>query len=205
MISVAEDESLYSWKKKIKILVFWMLEMIFVNAVFLKNSFDEITLKNIVVLIIGSLLLCVIINIYAIEFLLEKRIKNKGKGKTDKQLKKEKRIKKMFYWFFITIAIELIVTYFSAYYTESHKSGYKMIMVKSEEIKESKFNIKYKKDGNMYEMYPIAHENTEYYIITRLYKENGKIKIDYNYQNIIEKQGQETVYVDNIYSIASDN
>ena len=41
----------------------------------------------------------------------------------------------------------------------------------------------------------------DYYILTRLYKRDGKIEMDYEYQKIIEKTDTETFNCENIYGI----
>lgn len=96
-----------------------------------------------------------------------------------------------------TIAIELII-FCVAYHTEQDRCAYKLILIQSEGNEESKFIFEHGDDGNKYEIYPIAYENEDCYIVTRLVNNNGKISIDYNYQRIIEKEGQETIYTQNI-------
>ena len=39
-----------------------------------------------------------------------------------------------------------------------------------------------------YTICPIVFENSDYYILTRLYKRDGKIEMDYEYQKIIENE-----------------
>lgn len=48
---------------------------------------------------------------------------------------------------------------------------------------------------------PYCFENSDYYILTRLYKRDGKIEMDYEYQKIIEKTDTETFNCENIYGI----
>lgn len=204
-ILVAEDKS---WKKRIKILIFWIAEMVFIFFTFLRYYVDEISKRNILSYIIALLFICLMINIFAIEFWIEEQLKRKKAKKIDNQESGniiKKRIKNMFLIVIITIAIELISAFWSARNTEYDRCGYKVIMVQSEKATESEFFIEYGEDKNKYEIYPIAYENEDCYIVTRLCNENGKIKIDYNYQKIIEKEGQETIYVENIYNISMDN
>lgn len=53
----------------------------------------------------------------------------------------------------------------------------------------------------MVRRYIIIYENREQYILSRLYKENGKICIDKEYQKIIDKENIDVYIVDNIYNI----
>ena len=216
-ISVAEDKSRFSWKKVIKILGFWIVEM-FISFIWIlfsthtefKKLVSEITGSEVIAIVIVSFVFCLMVNIYAIEFLVEewwKKRKNRNANNQESTLKikREKRIKDMFLPIIVTIAIELIVVYVAAWQTEYNRCAYKLIMVQSEMDAESKFVIAYGANQIKYEMYPVAYENEDCYIVTRLFNDNGKISIDYNYQRIIEKEGQETIYIQNIYDIKLDN
>lgn len=221
-ISVAEDESRFCWKRKRNKLIFWMVEMglAFVAVLLFSHTnsgklIGEITIGDILEILILDFVLCLIINIYAIELSIEERLKkkkekknstqeNKTKKSKDKR-KKEERIKDMFILFIATIAIELIIIFIASMQVEYSRCGYKIIMVQSEKTVKSEFDIEYAKDNSKYEVYPVVHEEQNYYIVTRLYNEDGKIRIDYNYQRIIEKEGQETIYVDNVYTISGNN
>lgn len=100
-------------------------------------------------------------------------------------------VKKLCSAIIITIAIELVLLNIFAYYIEYNRSDYKVIMVQIEKDEESEFIIEYGGDHNTYQIFPIAYENEDYYIITRLYCENGRIGIDYDFQSIIRKDGQD--------------
>ena len=146
------------------------------------------------------------INIFAIELLIEKKCKKKKDQEKDfKDQKSNLNVKKLCSTIIITIAIELVLLNIFAYYIEYNRSNYKVIMVQIEKVVESEFIIEYGADHNTYQIFPIAYENEDYYIITRLYCENGRIGIDYDFQSIIRKDGQETIYIQNIYNIMEDN
>lgn len=86
-------------------------------------------------------------------------------------------------------------------YEKSRKS-YKVMMKNIVEDTDIKYQIYSIDDNKKYEIYPVAYESKEKYILCRLYYDNGKIKIDYHYQKIIDKDGQEIRYFDNIYDIS---
>lgn len=170
----------------------------------------QITVEKIIALVLVFLIFCLMVNIYAIELLVEewwkKRRIKKGKNQSsDLKINKEKRIKDMFKATSVTIAIEILIVFLIAYYTEYNRCAYKMIMIQSEMDSESKYVIEYGTNQNKYKMYPVTYENENCYIVTRLFNDNGKISIDYNYQKVIEKEGYETVYIQNIYDIGIAN
>lgn len=212
-ISVAEDKSRFSWRKKIKKLSFWGVEMLLCLAwvLFCANSgfwelFGEISVVKVIALLVLLLLLCFLINIYAIELLYERGRKKKSNKRENNQknqveIKKETQIKNMLLTTAVVIAIESMIVFFAAYLIECNRCAYKLIMVQRETDAENEYIIKYGMDHNEYEMYPVAYEDEHCYIITRLFNDNGKICIDYNYQKIIEKEGQETRYIQNVYNI----
>lgn len=216
-ISVAEDKSKFSWKKRGKLLSFWVVEMFMSFAWFLFYSHTEIsdlvceiTVGEVFALLIAFFIFCVMINIFAIEFLAEERRRKKRAKKAngqenDSKIKKELRVKDIFWPVITTVAVELIIVFFLARYVENEKCNYKLIITQSEADIESEFLIDYGMSKNKCEMYPVVYENESCYIVTRLYNDNGKIRIDYNYQRIVEKEGQETIYVQNIYNIGLDN
>lgn len=58
-----------------------------------------------------------------------------------------------------------------------------------------------KKNAKKYIDFYGEHKGDIYYILTRLYKRDGKIEIDYEYQKIIGKTDIETFNCENIYEI----
>lgn len=214
-ISVAEDKSKKQWKKKIKILVFWIVEMFFAfifvlfsTHIKMRDFVGEITLVKIISLIIVFFILCLMVNIYAVELLIEKwrkkRRKKANNQKKAKETKGEQSIKDVLLSLIITIALELIFVFLFAAHTEYSKSGYKVIMVQSEKTMENKYDIKYGEKNNKYEMYPITYENEDCYIVARLYREDGEIMLDYDFQRVLEKEGQEIIYIENINNLSTD-
>ena len=157
------------------------------------------------------LLFCFSINIYAIQLVLEVRRKEKRKklevnteGAVKVKTKNENWIEDTLLLIVLTIAVEMLVVYVIAERTEISRKGYKVIMSESQEFSETPYDITYVADNNKYQVYPIVFENRDCYILTRLYYKNGEVKIDYNYQRIVEKSGQEIIYVDNVYEISGD-
>lgn len=110
----------------------------------------------------------------------------------------------IFCYIVITGALSLSSVYITAFQRESDRRNYKLIIIQNEKTAENEFTILNGYDNKTYNIYPIVYENQECYIVTRLYYENGNICMDYNYQKIIEKNGQETFYVDDVYKISGN-
>lgn len=216
-ISVAEDTSKIHWKRKIKILIFWIIEMVVAFVFVLLETHNQllevlggITVIDIVALIIAFFILCLMVNVFAIEFLIKKRWKERKRNKINTSKKNiesqsEQGIKELFLTLIVTVAVELIFIFLMASHTEYRRTNYKVIIVQNKETTEDTFSFYCGDEQKRYEIYPIAYENEDYYIITRMYSNNGKTKIDYDYQKVIEKEGQETIYVDDIYKIGIEN
>lgn len=214
-ISIAEDKSKMHWKKIRNVLLFWLGEMffflviiLFVSQIEFRKEVGGTTWREIVSLVIMLLVLCLLINIYAIEFLVEcrqKKKKGRNKQKVELRTKDEMKgeLRAMILTIIVTFSVEMLVIFVIAIQTEYNRNEYKVIMNQCEVNVESDYIIEYEK--NKYEIYPIAYENEDCYIVTRLYNQNGKIKIDYAYQKIIPKEGQETIYFDNIYNMRLSN
>lgn len=214
---ISVDESKFAWKRKIKVLVFWAVEIIIAFILMLIslkiNIFDliaEVTIKEWVLILILLIILCFMINIFAIEFLFEEKWKKKKEvnpknKKSDSDMNKVRGIKKISISLVITIALELILVFIFAYFIEYNRSNYKVIMVQTKMDEENEFIIEYGVDHDTYQIFPIAYETEDFYIVTRLFSDNGRIYIDYDFQRIIEKEGQETRYIQNIYNIRLDN
>ena len=209
-ISTTEDKSWFHWKRKLKKSVFWLLEMIILFVYFMQESdtnwnvlLEENIWSDLLAAIIVLWFVCLFINIYAIEIALSWKWKKK-KGNNDEILKdivKKKQIKWLLVLVVVTIAVELVVVYETAKSQERNRHDYKVIVTSAEEGSDSRFNISCGDNGNAYRVYPIVFENQDCYIVTRLYTDNGKINIDYTYQRIVDKEGQETLYTDDVYQI----
>lgn len=214
-ISIAEDKSKLHWKKIRNVLFFWLVEMLlfvviilFASPIGFRKEVGGTTGREIVSLVAMLFILCLLTNIYAIEFLIEcsyKRKKGTNKQKVELRTKDEmkRELRAMILTVIVTFSAEMIVVFGIAIWTEYEKNDYKLIMTQCERNVENDYIIEY--EENEYEIYPIAYENEDCYIVTRLYNQNGKIKIDYAYQKIIPKEGQETIYFDNIYNMRLSN
>lgn len=224
-ISVIEDKSKLHWKKIKNVLLFWMGEMVFFGGISLFVSPVEFhkdvggTTRGEVISLVGMLLLlCFLTNIYAIVFLIEHRWKRKNYKKETNSETEDKRedktedeirgkIKKelgaIILTIIVTFSVEMLFVFASAIRTEYNRNNYKVILTRCEENVESDYIIEY--GGNRYEMYPIVYENEDCYIVTRLFNQNGKNKMDYTYQKVISKEGQEIRYFDNIFNMRLSN
>ena len=71
--------------------------------------------------------------------------------------------------------------------------------------KEDKYAFEYSSESLSYELYPVVFENQDCYIVSKLYQEEDDIKIAYNYQKIIPKDGVVTYMVSDIYGLKITN
>lgn len=214
IILVLGDKSKFHWKKVRNILGFVITEIviIFVAISVLENIqwrdlIDEITISRVLVMLGLLIFLCVIINIFAIIFAIEEYLNRKKLQKNaaqqNNEMTYEKRIKEIFFIWVLTLSFIIIAVVSESLGIEYNRSNYKVIMIQSEEEAGSAYDIVYARDNNKYKVFPVAYENQDCYIVTRLYNVNGEIKIDYSYQKILSKDEFETIYVDNVYQIST--
>ena len=72
-----------------------------------------------------------------------------------------------------------------------------MIEVIADEEKEESYCFECGDSSCM--VYPIVYEDKDCYIVSRLCKYGGIVKMDYKYQKIIKKENVETYNIDNVY------
>ena len=217
-ILVSEDETKYHWKRKLKSAVFWIVEMLLLlimvlitSRVSIINLIKDSTVESVVMLLIVLAFVCAAVNIYGIEFAIEKKFSDRKKKKLKSKLEKQKDIddgnqhkrnsKNMIFTVFITVALEILLMYILGITYENDRSSYKIVLVEQEADEDSKYIFHYQSRQMNYTICPIVFENSDYYILTRLYKRDGKIEMDYEYQKIIEKTDTETFNCENIYGI----
>lgn len=217
-ILVSEDETKYHWKRKLKSVVFWIVEMLLLlimvlitSRVSIINLIKDSTVESVVVLLIVLAFVCAAVNIYGIEFAIEKKFSDRKKKKLKSKLEKQKNIddgnqhkinsKNMIFTVFITVALEILLMYILGITYENDRSSYKIVLYEQEADEDSKYIFHYQSMQMNYTICPIVFENSDYYILTRLYKRDGKIEMDYEYQKIIEKTDIETFNCENIYGI----
>lgn len=214
MILVSEDVTRFHWKRKIKCFLFYIVEMATILEIALVSSntkfqelVNEITARNFLPTLILIIILCFIIDIFAIQFAIEERLKRKKLKEATVQknakMTNEQRIKIILIVWSIALVLGIGFAFLQSKNNEESRCRYKVIMIPSEEEAESEFDIEYLRDNNKYKICPVAYENQDCYIVTRLYNEDGKIKIDYNYQKILNKDEYETIYLDDVYQIST--
>lgn len=217
-ISVSEDKSKFHWRRKLRLLVYWLTEIFLLFILVLITSginiidlIKDSTANNVVVLLIAIIFACFVVNIYGIEFAIEKKLSSRKRKKLESKAEKKKDIeeenqhkrngKNMIFAVFITVALEILLMYILGITYENGRSAYKIVLVEQEADEDSKYIFRYQSRQMNYTICPIVFENSDYYILTRLYKREGKIEMDYEYQKIIEKTDIETFNCENIYGI----
>lgn len=89
--------------------------------------------------------------------------------------------------------------YLNGIICENSRTEYKVIICEVTEKSESKYC--FSGEDKDVSIYPIVYENEDCYILSRIYNENDEIKLDYDYQQIVSKENQETYMISNIYEI----
>lgn len=97
----------------------------------------------------------------------------------------------------IIIAVEGAALFLLGMHSGNQKRNYKLVIKKIEDENiDEQYSIKI--GGSKCIVYPVLHENTDNYIVSCLYKNNGEIKVMFQYQKIISKENIETIYYDDI-------
>jgi hypothetical protein len=171
----------------------------------------DLTGNNIVAILLLLAFTCFMVNIYGIEFAIEKKLANRKKKKKESKIGKREEVddknldkrsnQRMIFAIIITVALEILLMYILGVAYENGRCSYKLVLVEQEVTEDSKYIFRYQNGKKNYIICPIVFENNDCYILTRLYKEDGKIKIEYEYQKIIEKTDVETFDFDNVYKI----
>lgn len=217
-ISISEDKSKFHWRRKLRLLAYWLTEMFLLFILVLITSginiidlIKDSTANNVVVLLIAIIFACFVVNIYGIEFAIEKKLSSRKSKKLESKAEKKKDIeeenqhkrngKNMIFAVFITVALEILLMYIFGIVLENDRDSYKLVLVEQETSEDSQYIFQYQSGQMNYTICPIVFENSDYYILTRLYKRDGKIEIDYEYQKIIGKTDIETFNCENIYEI----
>lgn len=217
-ISVSEDKSKFHWRRKLRLLRYWLTEMFLLFILVLITSginiidlIKDSTANNVVVLLIAIIFACFVVNIYGIEFAIEKKLSSRKRKKLESKAEKKKDIeeenqhkrngKNMIFAVFITVAVEMLLMYIFGIVLENDRASYKLVLVEQETSEDSQYIFQYQSGQMNYTICPIVFENSDYYILTRIYKRDGKIEIDYEYQKIIGKTDIETFNCENIYEI----
>lgn len=174
------------------------------------------TSYDIFLLIILLLVTCFTINMFGIVFALvnyfnrkrEQRVDKKEKIESKNELPKTSEKKENIYktckiviiTFILTISIEMGLMYYAGVQTEITRTDYKVIISESQSniINSEKYKFQLGNMINNVNLFPIIYENQNVYIVSLLYKENNKIKFNYDYQKIIKKNDIETFYMINI-------
>ena len=263
-ISVSEDKSKFHWRRKLRLLGYWLTEMFLlfilvlitsgINIIDLIKDCEFLTYYEDGVAYRGkasemymptqnllryfaskpttrfidlqgykemvgkerekyltSFLIEFVVNIYGIEFAIEKKLSSRKRKKLESKAEKKKDIeeenqhkrngKNMIFAVFITVAVEMLLMYIFGIVLENDRASYKLVLVEQETSEDSQYIFQYQSGQMNYTICPIVFENSDYYILTRIYKRDGKIEIDYEYQKIIGKTDIETFNCENIYEI----
>ncbi len=139
-IAVSKDETKFHFRRTLKLLAFWVVEMCLlfiiiiilsrVNIIELIKASTGSDIVTILIILAGT---CFMVNIYGIEFVIGKKLANRKKKKIeskidkkedidDKNLDKKSNQKKIFAVLIaviITVAFEILIMYISGLVTEN--------------------------------------------------------------------------------------
>jgi len=101
--------------------------------------------------------------------------------------------------FIIVMSVIVFSCYWAGGDDASRKRDYKVIVenVNGQESKAT-YIFQTATPSNAFAVYPVVYETQEQYFVTRLVDDGEAIKIDCNYQKIMEKKGIETMRIHNI-------
>lgn len=216
-----KDFSKFHWKKIIIIFILYLSELIILfggiiffynyNVVKVLEEFIEYPRYIFDVFILLTLLF-ILFNSFGIAFSIKEKILNKEKNRLQtfifikdmfnfKNIENIEKALKMILTLICIIAFELGWVFFIGIYSTSIKKDYKIISESVEYHQDNNdiYTINDDEKQLSWYIYIITFENQEKYILSRLYREEDNIKIDYKYQKVIDKDNVETLYLDNIF------
>lgn len=214
------DQSKFHYKRKIKIILIFIFEMIVVFSIVLissntslislikdiKGSSSISNLLTFTVLFFILLFFTVAINLFGIviAFNQKKFKQNSAADTTSHNNSSNESIIALLITFLIVISILLPCSYIYGKVEENKRTTYKIIEepLDSTDSTDKKF-IFTSPENNSYKLSAIIYENKDIYILARLYKEDDKIILDKSYQKVIDKDDIITYTYDNIYNITT--
>lgn len=213
-LSMREDKSKFAWRRKAEKLIFWIMEMLILFSylivqtnVSVKDLIREGNVKYFFGMFIALFVICFNINLIGIECVWSKksRLRHEEKEKRTKNEKDEefkweyKKSLRLGIFAVFAIAVGVLSMYINGIICENSRTEYKVIICEVAEKLENKYC--FSDEDKDVSIYPIVYENEDCYILSRIYNENGEIKLDYDYQQIVSKENQETYMISNIYEI----
>lgn len=193
------------FKETVCYIFLWMFEMIGFSLYCCYSSdvsfslFWQVTdIKQKISFALMALAACLGINIYAILALVQNKIEPsvpEGKDKQKKCKNKKNILPQIFVCLIIIFTLGSTILFDFARSVESNRQDYKVLFMEDKTILKNDFVVK----CNNHVVYPVVYETQDYYIAIRLLYINDCIKKDCDYQIIVPKCGQETLYITNIY------
>lgn len=104
----------------------------------------------------------------------------------------------------VMLAFVCLYIYVCGMFRENHRVTYKVILEQTEEDMTDNKIFSFENDDK-YLLYIVVYENEDVYILCQLYKSEGEISIDTNYQRLVSKYDIVTYTCDDIYKISYTN
>ena len=180
-------------KKKVRNIIIFVAieEVILFLFVFVSNGFtleqvcSQLTIRLVVTALILYIIVVVLINSFAINVVHSEHKKEKIIRTQKQNISRKNQIKELIFAITITLAAGFGYTYWIAETTEQRREDYKILELTNTD------------DEDM--MYAVVYETQDSYIVVEMQIENGKLSLNRNNQRIIDKEGQATYYINNIY------
>lgn len=134
---------------------------------------------------------------------VRKRKKKSKKNKEKEKWKDPKFLKRLLKAIVFAVSVELGFTYFWGLFYAHNRVSYKVVYETVENKKDSndKYIFQYDNKLARKNIFIVAYENKDVYILLPLYKEDNEVKIDFSKQKIIDKINVLTDFSDNIYDL----
>ena len=189
-ISISEDTTFFHWRRKVKKIRFWIIEMIVLfgivtvmSGISIIELIEEMAGPYAIANIVLLWTICLLINMLGMVFAWGHQDAKKTNDTNENQKEeckknkksKYKRLSKMLVGIVVIAAASLLVIYFTSMRIEYNRSAYKVIEVQSSLDKEDKYAFEYSSESLSYELYPVVFENQDCYIVSKLYQEEDDI------------------------------
>lgn len=220
-LSISKDKKII---KIIKKMVFFLIEFVALNGwVFFAERISLLELlkelpraskTEIIDLVIIWVTSLVIFNVLGVEATIFYRInakkrcateENEKEKKADKEQGDEKNNKKKYLgWirvaeiFLITCSGVFFLMYVIGCKVESQRNEFKYVLEEEENVEENRYVFTDTNSGKSYKVYPIVFENQDVYIMSRIYKKEGRFIIDCGFLKVRDKENVNTHYFDKL-------
>lgn len=195
-----------------EVIIFWFITFVYSNV----NAIEAITemikynqQEEYFGLFINVFLIILLVNLYGFCFGILENIEQKKQTTKYNETEGEKKeidIKKVALFSVLVIMLEGFATFFIGVHAGHNQKAYKVIVenITTEDIEKMDEKYVFDFDNNKVRVYPVLYENNENYIISNLCWSEKERYIETMYQKVISKEGIETIYIEDIFTVRED-